>query len=78
MKTSHQQYFQIGTDGETITKNYKGMVGASPSRVIILFNWSCCCSVAQLCLTLFEPMNGNLPGFLVLHDLLEFAQTHVH
>ena len=38
----------------------------------------CCCSVAQLCLTLCNPMNCSTPGFPVLHCLLEFAQTHVH
>ena len=37
----------------------------------------CCCSVAQLCLTLCDPMDCSMPGFPVLHYLLEFAQTHV-
>ena len=31
---------------------------------------------AQLCLTLFDPM--DTPGFLVLHHVPEFAETHVH
>ena len=35
-------------------------------------------SVAQLCLTLCNPMDCSMPGFLVLHHLPEFAQTHVH
>ena len=39
---------------------------------------SCCCSVAQSCLTLCKPINCSMPSFLVLHHLLEFAQTHVH
>ena len=30
------------------------------------------------CLTLFDPMNRSTPGFLVLHFLPKFAQTHVH
>ena len=34
--------------------------------------------VAQLCLTLCDPMDCSTPGFLVLHHLLEFAQAHVH
>ena len=38
----------------------------------------CCCSVAQSCQTLFDPMDCSTPGFLVLHHLLEFAQIHVH
>ena len=37
-----------------------------------------CCSVAQSCLTLCDPMDFSLPGFPVLHHLLEIAKTHVH
>ena len=32
-------------------------------------------SVTQLCLTLCDPMDGSTPGFPVLHQLPEFAQT---
>ena len=35
------------------------------------------CSAAQSCLTLCNPMNCNKSGFLFLHYLPEFAQTHV-
>ena len=35
-------------------------------------------SVAQSCPTLCDPMNCRTPGFLVHHQLLELAQTHVH
>ena len=38
----------------------------------------CYCSVAQLCLTLCDSMDGSSIDFLVLHHLLELAQTHVH
>ena len=39
----------------------------------------CCCSLAaQLCVALCDPMDCSMPGFLALHHLLEFAQTHVH
>ena len=38
----------------------------------------CCCSVAQSCPTLFNPMDCSMPGFLVLYHLPELAQTHVH
>ena len=38
----------------------------------------CCCSVTNLCLTLCNPKDCSMPGFPVLHYLLEFAQTHVH
>ena len=37
-----------------------------------------CYSVTQLSLTLWDPMDCSMPGFPVLHYLLEFAQTHVH
>ena len=35
-------------------------------------------SVTQLCLTLCNPMDFSTPGLPVHHQLLEFAQTHVH
>ena len=35
-------------------------------------------SVLQSCLTLCNPMNYSRPRFPVHHQLLEFAQTHVH
>ena len=35
-------------------------------------------SVAQLCLTLCDPMVCSTPGFPVHHQLRELAQTHVH
>ena len=35
-------------------------------------------SVAQLCLTLGDPMEWSTPGFPVYHQLPEIAQTHVH
>ena len=34
-------------------------------------------SVAQSCLTLCDPMDCNMAGFLVHHQLPELAQTHV-
>ena len=35
-------------------------------------------SVTQLCLTVCDPMDLCTPGFPVLHNLPELAQTHVH
>ena len=35
-------------------------------------------SVAQLCLTLADPMDCSTPGFPVHHQLPELTQTHVH
>ena len=37
-----------------------------------------CCSVTKSGLTFCSPMDCSMPGFPVLHCLLEFAQTHVH
>ena len=37
-----------------------------------------CCSVAQSCPTLCNPMDCSTPGLPVLHHLPELAQTHVH
>ena len=39
---------------------------------------SCCCLVAQLCLTLCDSMNPSTLRFPVLHYLPECAQIHVH
>ena len=35
----------------------------------------CSCSVSQLCLTLWDPMGCNTPGFPVLHHLPELAHS---
>ena len=35
-------------------------------------------SVAQSYLNLCNPTDCSMPGFLVLHYLLELVQTHVH
>ena len=55
---------------------------SSASRIIkfTCYPWECrsCCSVAQLCPTLCEPMNWNVSGFPVLHHLLELSKIHVH
>ena len=39
---------------------------------------SCCCLVPKSCPTLCNPMDCSMPGFLVLHNLPELAQIHVH
>ena len=36
------------------------------------------CSIAQLCPTLWDPMDCGTPGLPVHHHLLELSQTHVH
>ena len=42
------------------------------------FEVLCCCSVAQPCPTLWYRMYYSTPGFPILHNLPEFAQTNVH
>ena len=44
----------------------------------VLTNLSQFSSVAQSCPTLCDPMNHNMPGLLVHHQLPEFTQTHIH
>ena len=36
---------------------------------------ACLCWFSKLCLTLCDPMNCSMPGFPILHYLLEVAQT---
>ena len=48
------------------------------SKVAAATREYCCCSVAQSCQTLCDPMVCSRPGFPVHHQLLELAQTHVH
>ena len=45
------------------------------SHLIQLVQFS---SFTQSCLTLCNPMDRSIPGFPVLHQLPELAQTHVH
>ena len=57
---------------------YRHIIQSWFKLLIVLNSSICCCSVAQLCLTLYNPMDCSTPGFPVLHHLLELAQTHVH
>ena len=41
-------------------------------------NYQSVSSVAESCLTLWDPMNCSMPGLPVRHQLPEFTQTHVH
>ena len=40
--------------------------------------YCCCCLVTKSCLTLCDSMDCSMPGFPVLHYLLEFSQIHLH
>ena len=77
---------------DTISTNYKlclkwcnmlmvvfGFVVSSVRELWVSHTrWHSCCSVAQWCLTLCDPVDCSTPGLPVLHHLLELAQTHVH
>ena len=51
------------------------IIGLSHDCLVYRLQFS---SVAQLCLTLCNPMNCSTPGLPVHHHLPEFTQTHVH
>ena len=52
---------------------YAAVHGVAKSRTRLQFS-----SVAQLCLTLCDPIDCSTPGLPVHHQLLEFTQTYVH
>ena len=51
------------------------IVSREMERMVEHFQFS---SVAQSCPTLCDPMDCSMPGLPVIHQLLEFTQTHVH
>ena len=55
---------------------WKGLLLLFPVFVSLFL--CCCCSVANLCLTLCDSMDCSTPGLPVLPYLLEMAQTHVN
>ena len=42
------------------------------------FKEACCCSIAQSCPTLCDPIDCSTTGHPVHHQLPEFTHTHVH
>ena len=46
-------------------------------RLLLRRPCRCCCSIAQACPTLCDPMDRSTPGLPVLHQLPEPAQMHV-
>ena len=60
-------------------------VSVASSPIVSMYNFYCLpilyfqfSSVAQLCLTLCNPMNHSVPGLPVHHQLPKSTQTHVH
>ena len=70
-------YFIFVITSRSIIKKLTNIVKKKDEMITLMqlpqFN-----SVAQLCPTLFNPMNHSTPGLPVHHQLLEFTQTHVH
>ena len=52
--------------------------GAYPMSVALYSIYMLVVQLLKFCLTLWDPMDCSTPGFLVLHYLPKFAQTHVH
>ena len=76
----YMKHTYISSLERSINKVIKGRVHAnlwikSQLYLVFLNQFS---SVAQLCLTLWDPMDCSMPGFPVHHQLQEFAQTLVH
>ena len=53
-----------------------GLLECVPMPYLKILYIFCCCSVAQWCPTVYNPMDCSTPGFPVHH--LPDAQTHVH
>ena len=68
-------------ENQSFHKEERGGVEATYNQSLLrccwetLFSFLGQCLVAKLCPTLCSPMDCSTPGFLVLHCLLEFAQT---
>ena len=75
----HQSGTFVTTDELTLTSH-----NHSKSKIYISVHCWCCIlhqsvsSVAQLCLTLGDPMDCSMQGFPVHHQLPKLAQAHVH
>ena len=65
------------TDGGVVIKGQLFWPNSGQSWWAILLLWYSC-SFVKSCVTPCNPMDCSMPGFFVLHHLLEFAQTHVH
>ena len=60
-----------------VNSNHSIIVYKSRYLMFLLLVVAAARFVTQSCLTPCDPMGCSTPGFLVLHYLLEFAQTHV-
>ena len=72
---SSLEFVTLGTFGGTNLKRLPSsqLDMITCSRQLVQFS-----SVAQLCLTLCDPMNRSMPGLPVHYQLPESTQTHIH
>ena len=69
----HLRLFAPAILSEIVSPGFKWLTFRPPKRGLAQFS-----SVAQLCLTLCNPVNHSTPGLPVHHQLPESTQTHVH
>ena len=83
---AHLQRKRRNLLANSVSPAMRRQVGGEPLReerflysVFCKSSRCCCyCSVAKSYPALCDPMDCSMPGFPVLHHLLEFAQTHIH
>ena len=69
--------FSMGYDNSPRHRKNAHFISQKKQKLdVTLQTVNLCCSVAKLCLTLCNPMDCSIPGSLVLHYLLEFAQIY--
>ena len=69
---------EVILEGESDVIWQRHTTSKGPIMFCLLILLVSCCFVTIWHLTLCYPMNSSKPGFLVLHYLLKFAQTHIH
>ena len=65
----------ISKPGWNIHQEFPALQGVQEGGIHL---WAQFSSVAQSCLTVWDPMNCSTPSLPVHYQLLEFTQTHVH
>ena len=77
-RTYGKSGFELGMN-EQVVLGYAERDGGGVGFAWLVYTWEIqFSSVAQLCLTVCDPMDCSMPGFPVHHQLPEFTQTHVH
>ena len=70
-------YSQMGKVRLSLYKLNKSTLVYSQEEGQGLLRQACCCSVAQSCPTLYDPLDCSTPGFPALHYFPESAQTQL-